>query len=513
MKKIIVSIFASYLLMGCVQTEKPSVTSQNNDNPSKLLVEKKRNNVVFILVDDLGYSDIKAYNQNSFYETPNIDQLALTGTKFNNGYAANPVCSPSRYALLTGRHPSRVNSTDFFRHDKRERRSGYFVPAPVKNHLALEEQTMAETFKENGYSTAFLGKWHLGGEEKYWPENNGFDVNIGGHSKGSPSGYFSPHKNPRLSDGEEGEYLTERLTNEAINLLDGYAKKDNPFFMYLAYYTVHTPLGAPEKTINKYKNKAKQLGLTSKADDFKLEEQVWPVTKPRKVRSVQNHTKYAAMVEEMDSNVGRLLQKLKQTGLDKDTIIVFTSDNGGLSTSEGSPTSNLPLRGGKGWLYEGGIKVPYIIKVPNTKSTGIEVNTPVFSTDFYPTLTELAGIKQGSASAIDGISLTSLLAGNDKAANLTRPLFFHYPHYSNQGGFPGSAVRLGDWKLIERFEDGVQNLYNLANDPGELNDLAATNPEKVKQLTAMLHKWYTDVDATFLLEKDGKTPWLPKLAN
>jgi len=500
-----------FFLIACSYGGKPDVTTKDNDKKTSFIKINKKKNVVFILVDDLGYSDIKAYNQDSFYETPNIDRLALTGTKFNNGYSANPVCSPSRYALLTGQHPSRVDSTDFFKHNNRPRRSGNFIAPPIKGFLALEDKTMAETFQDNGYATAFLGKWHLGGKEKFWPENQGFDVNIGGHAKGSPSGYFSPHKNPRLTDGEKGEYLTERLTNEAINLLDGYSKEEKPFFMYLAYYTVHTPLGAPEETIAKYINKAKKLGLTSKPNDFKLEEQVWPVDKPRKVRTVQNHVKYAAMVEEMDSNVGRLLEKLKQTGLDKNTIIVFTSDNGGLSTSEGSPTSNLPLRGGKGWLYEGGIKVPYIVKLPNTSTKGIEVNTPVFSTDFYPTLTQLVGIQQDTIEAIDGISLTPLLGGDEGSAASTRPLFFHYPHYSNQGGFPGAAVRLGDWKLIERFEDGTRNLFNLTIDPGELNDLANTNHKKLNELTSLLHDWYVDVDAKFLQEKSGKTPWSPTL--
>ncbi|WP_339722527.1 sulfatase [uncultured Paraglaciecola sp.] len=509
MKKMAVLVLISYLFVACSGNMETNIMAKDIDKTSTLIEANKNSNVVFILVDDLGYSDIKAYNQNSFYETPNVDQLALTGTKFNNGYSANPVCSPSRYALLTGKHPSRVDSTDFFRHDKRKRRAENFEPAAIKGFLASEEQTMAETFQENGYTTSFLGKWHLGSEEKHWPENNGFDVNVGGHAAGSPSGYFSPHKNPRLSDGEEGEYLTERLTNEAINLLDGYAKQDKPFFMYLAYYTVHTPLGAPQETVDKYENKAKQLGLTNKDSDFKVEEQVWPVDTPRKVRTVQNHATYAAMVEEMDNNVGRILDKLKQTGLDKDTIIVFTSDNGGLSTSEGSPTSNLPLRGGKGWLYEGGIKVPYIVKLPNTSSTGIEVNTPVFGTDFYPTLTQLVGIKPDNKDVIDGISLKSLLAGDDITKDLTRPLFFHYPHYSNQGGFPGSAVRLGDWKLIERFEDGSQNLFNLSKDPGELVDLAETNPQKLNELTKILHNWYVDVDAKFLQEKSGKSPWTP----
>ena len=512
MKKIMVSILASYLLVACNSgNESEVIVEQNNKAPVINEVDKKTN-VLFILIDDLGYSDIGAYNANSFYDTPHIDQLALTGTKFNNGYSANPVCSPSRYALLTGRHPSRTNTTDFFRHGNRAPRSGNFIGAPIQNFLPLEEQTIAETFKDNGYSTAFLGKWHLGDDEKYWPENHGFDINVGGYHAGRPTkGYFSPYNNPRLADGEKGEYLTERLTDEAIHLLDGYAKEEKPFFMYLSYYTVHTPLGAPQATVNKYKNKAKKLGLLKKPSDFSVEEQVWPVDKVRKVRAVQNHPTYAAMVEEMDNNIGRILKKLKQSGLDENTVIVFTSDNGGLSSAEGSPTSNLPLRGGKGWLYEGGIKVPFIIKTPKVAAKGIEVNTPVFATDLYPTLTQIVGIKPNTVKTIDGESLASLLAGDTSEAESTRPLFFHYPHYSNQGGFPGAAVRVGQWKLIERFEDGRPMLFNLSSDPSEKINLAENNPEKLLELTNILHDWYVEVGAEFLREKSGKKPWLPAL--
>ncbi len=510
MKRIIVFALISCLLIACSSEKKLEIiTKKKQKSPSAKEVNKKKN-VLFILIDDLGYSDIGAYNTGSFYETPNIDHLALTGIKFNNGYAASPVCSPSRYALLTGRHPSRDDTTDFFRHGNRIPRSGNFIGAAIRNYLPLEEQTMAETFKDNGYSTAFLGKWHLGDNEKYWPENHGFDLNIGGYYAGRPTnGYFAPYKNPRLPDGKKGEYLTDRLTDEAITLLAGYAKGEQPFFMYLSYYTVHTPLGAPQKTVQKYKNKANKLGLKSNSNDFAMEEQVWSVDRVRKVRQVQNHATYAAMVEEMDNNIGRILRKLEQSGLAKNTIIVFTSDNGGLSSAEGSPTSNLPLRGGKGWLYEGGIKVPFIIKMPNAIKEGVQINTPVFATDFYPTLTELVGIKNNNEQTDDGLSLTSMLLGGEPSGESKRPLFFHYPHYSNQGGFPGGAVRLGQWKLIERFEDGSPMLFNLAVDPGELNNLALAEPEKLAELTDILHKWYVDVDAKFLTDKLGNKPWSP----
>ncbi|MGJ8692299.1 MAG: sulfatase [Thalassotalea sp.] len=466
-------------------------------------VKKSKPNVVFILVDDLGYSDIGAYNKNTFYDTPNIDGLAAQGVQFTQGYAANPVCSPSRYALLTGRHPSRVDATDWFHINGWPHRSEKFNPANLQQQLNLEEITLAEAFKGSGYSTSFLGKWHLGEGEEFWPEKHGFDINVAGVSHGQPpNGYFSPYKNQRLSDGEKGEYLTERLTSEAINIIDDNAKKATPFFLYLSFYTVHTPLQAPKDVVNKYTLKSKNLDIEN---SFADEEQIWPTADLRQVRVKQNHPTYAAMISKMDTQVGRILQKLKDENLDENTIVVFTSDNGGLSTAEGSPTSNLPLRGGKGWLYEGGIRVPFIIKVPGAAANGNKVTTPVVSTDFYPTLLDMAGIAAKPAQHQDGIALTPLLQKTSTLA--ARPIYFHYPHYSNQGGFPGAAVRLGDWKLLERFEDGKLQLFNLADDIGEQHDLAATKPAKVQALQGLLHQWYQDVDAKFIQEKDGMQPW------
>lgn len=498
-KRNILSIgtLITLLLSGCAITEQES---------TKQLTQP---NVVYILVDDLGYSDIGVYNQQSFYQTPNVDKLAAQGIQFTDGYAANPVCSPSRFAVLTGKHPTRGHATDWFPHGNRASRSGNYNAAEFERFLPHKETTLAEAFKEQGYSTAFLGKWHLGEDESLWPEHHGFDVNIGGNKTGHPAGgYFSPYKNPRLSDGPKGEYLTERLTSEAINLVDEYSKQNKPFFMLLSFYTVHTPLQAPEDDVKKYNNQRKQTHIEN---SFINEEQVWPIDDARQVRVKQNHATYAAMVNQMDTQVGRLLTKLKSAGIDDNTIVVFTSDNGGLSTAEGSPTSNLPLRGGKGWLYEGGIRVPFIVKMPHMANKGQRINTPVISNDLYPTLLSAAGLPLKPEQHIDGRDLSKMLKGEASFDELKeRAMFFHYPHYSNQGGFPGAAVRVGDWKLIERFEDGQVHLYNLRNDLEEQHDLALRQPDRANEMRSKLHQWYKETDARFLQPKNGKAPWKPE---
>jgi len=464
-----------------------------------------RPNIVLILVDDLGYSDIGAYNPDTFYETPNIDGLARDGAMFLDGYAANPVCSPSRFAVLTGKYPSRFAATDWFRTANwKPRFDSRYNPAKFEQYLPLEETTLAEMLKASGYRTAFLGKWHLGEEEKYWPEHQGFDVNVGGHSKGSPpGGYFSPYTNPRMSSGPTGEYLPERLTTEAIDLLRSYENGAEPYFLMLSYYTVHTPLQAPQDTVDKYSDK-------QPVDEFGTEEQVWiGKAAERKTRTSQSHSVYAAMIEHLDHNVGRVLSALEELGARDDTIVIFTSDNGGLSTSEGSPTSNLPLRGGKGWLYEGGIRVPFIIAGPNLDSSGTRITAPVSGIDLLPTIRELAGIGEHTEQAVDGQSLVPLLNAETPAAD--RAIFWHYPHYSNQGGFPGAAIRRGQYKLIERFEDGRIHLYDLSSDLGEQIDLAEQRPDLSAEMRSELHRWYEEVDARFLLPKPpvNESAWRP----
>ena len=460
-----------------------------------------RPNVVFFLVDDLGYMDIGAYNPKTFYETPNIDSLASTGVKFTNGYAANPVCSPTRYSIMTGKYPSRVDATNWFSGT----RSGKFNPAPLHSNMPLKELTLAESLKEAGYKTAFLGKWHLGPDPKFWPENQGFDINVGGHNRGSPpGGYFSPYKNPRLKNLKDGEYLTDRLAQEAIDIIDDYHSNKESFLVYLSFYNVHTPLQAPKELVDKYKTKSQSIS----GKEFGPEEQVWPGAKKRNVRILQKHPTYAAMVQKMDEAVGKVLSKLKELGIEKETIVCFTSDNGGLSTSEGSPTSNLPLRGGKGWLYEGGIREPFIIRYPDKFKASVS-DVPVISTDFYPTILDLANIKLKPNQHMDGVSLMPILK-SDKGEIEREAIYWHYPHYSNQGGFPGGAIRINNFKLVERYEDGNTHLYDLNKDIGESNDIAESHQDKVTTMKKKLHDWYKEVDAKFLRSKGENTnPWRP----
>lgn len=405
---------------------------------------------------------------------------------------------------MTGKYPTRVQATNWFSGD----RAGRFLPALLQDKMPREEVTIAEALRQHGYTTFFAGKWHLGPTAEYWPEHQGFDINRGGIHAGGPYGgnrYFSPYANPRLEDGPPGEHLPDRLASETAAFIETH--RDSPFFAYLAFYSVHTPLMAPPDLVKKYEEKAKQLGLDQR-EQFGTEEQVWPNAKPRQVRIVQSHAVYAAMVESMDRAVGKVLDKLDELGLTKNTAVFFMSDNGGLSTSEGAPTSNLPLRGGKGWLYEGGIREPWLVRWPGVTQPGSVCNVPVISTDFYPTILDMAGLPLRPEQHQDGVSLVPLLRGGKQ---LDRDaLFWHYPHYSNQGGFPGGAVRVGDWKLIERYEDGRVHLYNLAEDRGERHDLADKYPERVASLRSRLHRWYNEVDAQFLRPKPGgPQPWRP----
>lgn len=458
----------------------------------------KEPNVVVFLVDDLGYMDIGANNPDCFYDTPNIDRLSDSGMRFTDGYAANPVCSPTRYSLMTGKYPTRVRATNFFS----GKRAGTFNPAPLVNDMAAEEITIAEALKTKGYATFFAGKWHLGHSEELYPQGQGFDINIGGWAKGGPytgKKYFAPFENPQMEvESPEGEHLPARLARDTAEFIE--ANKDQPFLAYLSFYSVHTPLQGRPDLVEKYKARAAEIA----GEEFADEEQVFG-DKPRQVRVLQKHAVYAAMVEAMDEAVGTVLDQLEASGIADNTIVVFTSDNGGLSTSEGSPTSNLPLRGGKGWVYEGGIREPWIIRYPGVTEPGSVSEEMICSIDLFPTVAAAAGIEIGHL--VDGIDLAPALSGG----KLDRQsLYWHYPHYSNQGGIPGGAIREDNYKLFERYEDGRVHLYDLENDIGEQNDLAAEKPELVKEMRKRLHRWYKEVDAKFLQERDGNTPWNPE---
>jgi len=462
-------------------------------------------NIVLILVDDLGYMDLGAYNPDTFYETPNCDRIAEQGMRFTDGYAANPVCSPTRFSIMTGKYPTRAGATNWFP----SRGNAHFLGAPLNAQMPLEEITVAEALKEAGYKTAFLGKWHLGPTEEFWPKAQGFDINIAGHKAGWPmGGYFAPHKMPTMEDGPKGEHLPERLSRDACYVIEKFSGGDEPFLVYFSFYSVHTPLMAPKELIEKYEKKAAALA-DADAEQFGDEEQCRQTTRPRKVRIRQCHPTYAAMMESMDRGVGRVLDKLEELKIADNTVIMFMSDNGGLSTSEGSPTSNLPLRAGKGWLYEGGVREPYMIKWPGVTKPGSTCGVPVISTDFYPTILDIAGVDAKPEQHKDGKTLVPLLRG---AKGLDRDaLYWHYPHYSNQGGMPGGAIRMGRYKLIERFEDGRVHLYDLNKDIGERVDLAEKMPEQVERMRDRLHDWYKQVGAKFLEAKgDGPKPWRPE---
>ena len=452
-------------------------------------------NVVFILIDDLGWADLGCYGS-TFHETPNLDRLAREGMRFTDAYAACPVCTPTRASIMTGKYPARLDITNWYYGRIRKK----LVGAPYVENLPLEEVTLAEAFKAAGYTTCFVGKWHLG-REGYWPENQGFDINIGGWSAGSPAGgYFSPYRNPRLPSGPKGEYLTDRLNAEALKFLDSHS--DKPFLLYLSHYTVHTPIQGKQDYVAKYRAKAAKLPKTD-APAFVAEGDT--VAKQR-----HDHAVYAAMMQSMDESVGNVLKKLDELGIADRTAVCFMSDNGGLSTHQGSPTSNVPLRAGKGWVYEGGIREPMMITWPGVTKPGAVCRHPVTSTDFYPTLLEMAGLPLRPAQHADGVSLVPLLKG--AKALPRKAIFWHYPHYSPQGGKPAGAVRVGDLKLLEFFEDDRAELYDLNADIAEKHDLAQEMPEKAAELRAMLHAWREAVDAKMPSPNPGHKPGARKPA-
>jgi len=443
--------------------------------PGRAAAAKSRLNFVFFLIDDMGWTDAGCYGS-SLYETPNIDRLAGGGMRFTDAYAACPVCSPTRASIMAGKYPARLKITNY-----------------GTKPLPLAEVTIAEALKEAGYTTFFAGKWHIGGTAKYWPDKQGFDINVAGNASGAPrGGYFSPYKNAQLADGPKGEYLTDRLTDESLKFLDAHGKK--PFLLYLSHYAVHTPLQAKDKLVAKYKAKI-----------AKMPKHKGPTTRKESPRAmtdlVQDNPVFAAMVHSVDDSVGRVLDKLDELGIADRTAVIFMSDNGGLSTllnrrmkgGRGAPTCNLPLRAGKGWLYEGGIREPMIIRWPGVTKPGSTCGAPVTSTDFYPTMLQMAGLAPRPKQHRDGVSIVPLLKGQktlDREA-----IFWHYPHNHGSGSIPSGAVRAGDWKLIEWYGSGRVELFNLTDDIGETKDLAAANPDKAAQLLQMLRAWRKEVGA------------------
>ncbi len=429
--------------------------------------QKRRPNFVFLLVDDLGWSDIHCFG-NSFHETPNIDKLASESMKFTSAYAACAVCSPTRASIQTGKYPVRLGITDWIpgeRHSKKP-----LVTRFTKTEMPLEEKTVAEALMARGYSTAFLGKWHLG-HNKFYPQHQGYDFNVAGNHKGHPhDGYFSPYKLEHLEDGPEGEYLTDRLTHEAMSLLEEFDKKpDVPFLLFMSYYTVHTPIQAKQELKKQYQEKKKGNP-----------DPLW------------KNCAYAGMVQSLDESVGRILEKIKQLGKEEETVVFFMSDNGGVDYA--NVTSNHPLRAGKGRYYEGGIREPMIVKWPGVARPGSECDEPVVSMDFYPTMLEMAGLPLDHKQHEDGLSLVPLL--REKKESLGRDaLCWHYPHYHGSGATPCSAIRKGRYKLIRFYADEQVELYNLHDDIGEEINLAEAQPEKVRELERALDKWLKEVNA------------------
>lgn len=470
--KSISYVFLVLALLSCQTKEKEQV---------------KQPNILFILADDFGYSDLGCMGS-QYYETPNIDAIAANGVVFTNGYSGCQVCSPSRATLMTGQFTARHGITDWIGSPSGEawrarKRFTQLLPAEYKHHMDTTVVTMPMALKEGGYTTFFAGKWHLG-EKGYYPEDFGFDINKGGYSSGSPrGGSFAPFNNPKLKNHEHGENLSMRLAQETVDFMA--ASKDKPFLAYLSFYAVHAPIQTTREKWNKYREKAESMGI---ADTGFEDGDMLPM------RKYQDNPVYAGLIETMDDAVGMVLAALKENGLDKNTIVIFTSDNGGVTSGDNYSTSCLPLKGGKGYQWEGGIRIPYIVSVPWMDNHGERNSTPVVGSDFYPTLLDLVGLPLRPNNHVDGKSILPVLKGGTLE---DRPLYWHYPHYGNQGGRPVSIMRKGDWKLIHFWENGRDELYNLTQDIHEDRNLATTEAERTQDMSQTLLKWLEDVGANY----------------
>jgi len=474
-----VHIKISAMIMICLLT----VSCQQQDTEGSV----HRPNVLFILVDDLGFHDL-GFTGSEIYETPNIDKLASQAMNFTQGYATSRVCSPSRASIFTGKFTARHGITDWIgaRHGTQWRsrnRHDKLLPADYIHELPKEDISLAEVMRTSGYKTFFAGKWHLGDEGSH-PEDHGFEKNVGGWKSGSPKGgYFSPWENPRLENKQDGENLSMRLALETASFMS--ENRESAFFAFLSFYAVHAPIQTTQEKWDKYRQKIVQKGIKNRA--YKME-RVLPI------RQEQDNPIYAGLVESTDDAVGVVLDALKELGLEENTIVIFTSDNGGVASGDNYSTSNLPLRGGKGYQWEGGIREPYLIRVPWIEDGAGRSDYPVTGADFYPTILDLANFNLLPSQHSDGASLKPLI--EDKTLEMPgRPLFWHYPHYGNQGGEPSSIIREKNWKLIHYWEDGRNELYNLASDPYEQNDLGDEMPKVTAQLAGKLEKWLTAVNA------------------
>jgi arylsulfatase A-like enzyme len=429
---------------------------------SALAQTQRQMNLIVILADDLGAVDLGIYGSR-YHETPHLDALARSGMRFTQGYAACPVCSPTRASLLTGRYPARLQLTDWIP-GRRQWSAAKLLTPQFEQQLPLAETTLAEALKPAAYTSASIGKWHLGGGG-FLPEQQGFNLNAGGTERGSPPSYFPPYKIPGIEERFDQDYLTDNLTSRAESFLE--QNRDRPFFLYLPYFAVHTPLQAKKELIAKYMRRGQSV-------------------------TPQSRAVYAAMLESLDEGVGRLMAKVKALGIEDRTAVFFLSDNGGLryEGSQKEPvTDNAPLRAGKGHLFEGGIRIPWLVRWPGVTKPGSTSDTPVSTIDVVPTVLDMLG---QTAPAVDGLSIAPLLRGGRLRRDA---IYWHYPHYSNQGGTPGGAIRAGKHKLIEFFEDGRLELFDLESDPGERTNLAQKQPKLAEKLHLRLRAWRRSVKA------------------
>jgi arylsulfatase A-like enzyme len=447
---------------------------------SPTVAEETPPHIVFILADDLGCHDLSGEGSR-FYVSPHIDSIAAGGMRFTQGYAACQVCSPSRASILTGQSPARHGITNWIGapFGARWQKNTPLVSVGYADHLDQRCLTLSELLQAAGYATFFAGKWHLGGAGSL-PTDHGFDINIGGSRYGSPrGGYFAPFASDDIAHEADGQSLTLRLGHEAAQFIAQVS--DRPFFVYLSFYAVHSPIQTTRPLWDKYRQRVAEV-----------ERERFIIDRTLPVRQVQDNPIYAGMIETMDDAVGLVLKSLAEHGHADNTIICFTSDNGGVSSGDAYSTSNLPFRGGKGRQWEGGIREPFYIKAPGITRPGSSCETPVIGMDFYPTLLELAGLKCPSEQPLDGVSLAPLLRGESIAE---RNLYWHYPHYGNQGGEPSSIIRSGVWKLIHYWEDGRDELYHLDADVMEQNDLAQQRPDVATSLRAKLDAWLAETGA------------------